>query len=625
MKKKNYKLSKLLALLLGLTVVFSGCGDKDTNSSSTSTTQQDSSGNTAPVINEGLFTTSYEFAPEDKDSTWNADSATMITLNDSSAKISGSGASFSGKTLTIKLPGTYVLSGTLKNGQVLIDARKDDVVRIVLNGCSLNNDTGPAIYVPQSEKVVLILEKGTQNNISDGSNYALSGADDPDAAIYAQDHLSITGDGMLTVNGNYEHGVRAQDVFAVTGGVINITAKADTIRGRDGIAIQNGTFTLKAGSDGMQSNNDTDDSMGFIVISGGTFNIEAKNDGLQAQSSLTTTGGNFQIKTGDGSANAPVREEEFGRGGMRGGRGNAQQQTAQEETESMKALKAGKLIYAAGGDFTIDSEDDAIHSNDNLTVSAGKFNIKTGDDGFHADNATKITGGEINIPTCYEGIEGMNVTISGGNIFITAKDDAINAAGGVDNASNAGGPMGGDRYTANGDIFVRISGGTLDLYSPHDGIDANGNIYIEGGSIRISGPSQGMEGAIDLDGSMTVSGGDFVTAGSVLNASSSSTQPVILVSYGATEDSGTVIAIKDEKGNVLLEYTSKTSFYMSGFTSTSFEIGKTVFLFINGEKRMDIKLDSTVTSIGDDGGVYNSGRGDGRGNWGQNPPQGGRR
>ena len=567
---------------------------------------------------QGGYSISYEYKNEDINSNWDGGNSTSIVFEGSNAKISGSGASFSKGVLTIKQAGTFVLSGTLTDGQILVDASKNDVVRLVLNGVSIHNETAPAVYAPQSDKVVLILADGTQNSISDGFGYPSStDEDNPEAAIYVQDDLSITGRGTITVTGNYKHGIRAQDDLVITSGTININAIGDAIRGRDGIAIKNGSFTLKAGGDGIQSNNANSNDVGFVIINGGTFEIQAENDGIQAQSSLTITGGIFDITTGGGSANAPTRTEDF-RGGQGGWPGQQWQQTAtvDEESESMKALKAGKHIFAMGGNFTIDAEDDAIHSNGDVLVAAGEYIIKTGDDGIHADASTVISGGKISIPVCYEGIEGLSVTISGGDVTVTANDDAVNAAGGVDSSSQWGGPMGNDRFAVNGDIFIRISGGKLDLYSPCDGIDSNGNIYLEGGTVRVSGPSQGMEGAIDLDGTLLITGGELITAGSVLNVSSESTQPTLLVSYTQQQSFGSTITIKDANGNTIIEYTSAISYSMSGFTSSSFVVGETYALYIDGAKKTDITLSSIVTSIADNGGIYNGGMGGGRGNWG---------
>ena len=542
-----------------------------------------------------------EYAQEYINASWDENSATVIVFNGSAASVSGSGAVFADGTLTIREPGTYALSGTLENGQVLIDAGKNDTINLVLNGVSLHNETGPAIYAPKSKEIVLIIEGGTQNTVSDGSGRPAS--DIPNSAIYIQDSLSITGNGFLSVTGNNGHGIRAQDTLTIIGGLISVNSAGDAIRGRDAVVISGGRLALEAGGDGIQSNNE-DETKGFITITGGAFNIKAFNDGIQAESVLTITGGVFDIVTGGGSASAPVRAESFGRGGW--GRQSPIPQTA-EDSVSMKGIKAGRLISIAGGDIAIDARDDGVHSNDRVVISSGKLSIRTGDDGIHADAAVEISGGDINIPLCYEGIEGLSVTISGGNIAVVSRDDAVNAADG----SSPGGRMGWGR-SINNSIFVRISGGTVDLFASHDGIDANGNVFIEGGTVKISGPSQMMEGAIDFDGSLFVTGGELITAGSVLSASQNSTQPVLFVSYARQQSSGSVIAVKNSAGNTVLEYTSKTAYSYSGFTSPYFRTGETYSLFINGSKRADIRLTGIITSIGDNGGAYSTGRGGAR-------------
>ena len=636
----------ILILIVGIAFLLSGCEREtaDTVTQVAETTSQpqsadvtaDATAVTAAVTAEsGTYTVSYNYKSEDTDADWNSASATSIAFDGDGADISGVGAEFADGTLTITRAGTFALSGNLADGQILIDADKDDVVRIVLNGVTVHNETAPAIYAPQCDKVVLIIADGTENTISDGENYSVSADDNAEAAIFVQDDLSITGKGQLTVIGNYNHGIRAQDDLVITGGDITVTAVNDALRGRDGVAISDGDITLIAGGDGIQSNNANSADVGFIIINGGTFDITAKNDGIQAQSSLTITDGTFNIKAGGGSANAPIRMGEMkigGGGGWDGMWGRPTDITATEVddaveeviAESMKALKAGNQVTIAGGDFTIDAEDDGVHSNGDVTITAGKLTIMTGDDGIHADNATDVSGGVIDIPVCYEGIEGLSVTVSGGDITVTANDDAINAAGGAVGEVQGGqrgmgmGMRGEDTFASavDGDIFIRISGGNLTLYAPCDGLDSNGNIFIEGGSIKISGPSQGMEGAIDLDGTMLITGGEFITAGSVLNVSAESTQPSLLVSYKSQQPSGSVIEIKSADGETILEYTTAIAYTMSGFTSPSFAIGETYALYIDGEKRVDITLDGTVTSIGDDGSAYNAGMGGGRGNWG---------
>jgi hypothetical protein len=258
-------------------------------------------------------------------------------------------------------------------------------------------------------------------------------------------------------------------------------------------------------------------------------------------------------------------------------------------------------MQVGGGTFTIDSCDDAFHSNGNLTITGGSFAVQTGDDAFHADNALRIDAGRIVVSKCYEGLEGAVITINGGDITLTASDDAINASGGSA-------------------PYVRITGGTVEALSNGDGIDANGNVYLDGGLVKLSGPSMGMQGAIDFDRSFVITGGRLITAGTSLPPASGSTQPSLLVSYTQQVASGSVISIADSSGRELLTYTSRTACTASAFTSPDFAIGKTYTLLVNGKKRADIKLSGMVTMIGENGGAYSGGRGGpggggGRGGW----------
>ena len=620
MSKRVKLLALLLALLMALMMALSGCSQIQSLFTNESTTQQDTqnaikaeTNQVKTVVDSGLLTVSYDLLQEDTDCSWDKNTATTITFNKNTAQISGSGAGFSGGTLLIGQAGTYVISGTLENGQILIDAGKNDVVRLVLNDLTLHNEGGPAIYAPKAKKVVIILEKGTQNTVSDGSGYVVADDDNANAAIFVKNDLSITGEGKLTVTGNNKHGIRTQDYLTIAGGTFNVTAAGDALRGRDGIVISDGSFTLKAGSDGICSNNDVDDSKGFVVITGGTFDIKANNDGIQAESSLAITGGQFTIKAGGGSANAAPRATGVmgggpggaGAGGWQSGQSSGSTSSTASQTDSMKGLKAGRLVFISGGDFIIDAEDDGVHSNVDILIAAGKLSIKSGDDGIHADNAVEISGGTIDIPKCYEGIEGLTVTISGGDIDIVASDDGINVSQGEGKALNGGRPAAG----VNQNAYIRITGGTIRIQGGTDGIDSNGHLYIEGGTIYISGPSQIMEGAIDKDGDFIITGGEIITAGSWDAAPKETTQPVILMSYTQQLPAGTVFAMKDSQGNTILEYTSKVAFSMSGFSSSSFKIGETYSLYINGVKRIDIKLETQVTSMSDTGGQYSGGSG----------------
>lgn len=446
--------TKLLSLLLSLPLTFlTGCS-ADTS--------------TAPPQNAGAaIQTTIGYEDNDYYSDWTGEPYETITLASDKIEYSGTGAVVSDTTLTIRSEGTYVVSGSLTDGQIIVDAGKDDVVRLVLNGAELYCNTSAPLYAKQAEKLIVSLPDGTKNVLSDASAYRYETEDtsEPDAALFSKDDLTINGGGTLTVNANYDNGIKSKDDLRVIGATLDVTAINNAIVGRDGVAVKYGSFTLTSGADGIKANNDTDTDKGLIEIEDGIFRITAAQDGIQAETTLSIFGGEFEIETGGGAALAPARQNTpMGGFGGRGGMGIPDGQTppelpqegqppdsisdkpnfappdmtadnAETEEESKKALKAGSALNIYSGKITADSYDDTIHSNGNVTVSGGILSLQTGDDGIHADAEVFIKNGTILIPKCYEGIEGANITIDGGTIDLTASDDGINAAGGEEDES----------------------------------------------------------------------------------------------------------------------------------------------------------------------------------------------
>ena len=407
--------------------------------------------------------------------------------------------------------GRYSISGE-HEGQILINASRNDEVEIILEGVTLHNPSGQAIFAPRSRSVELILADGTVNNISDSAH----SDNDNNAAVFVQHDLIISGNGTLNVTGNHHHGIRAQDFLVINSGTINVIAAGDALRGRDGVIVQDGIFNLTAGEDGIQSNNDSNPQYGFITINGGTFDIKAGDDGIQGHSNVTINGGNIRISAED--------------------------------------------------------------------------------DGITSDGSVLITGGVIDVTESYEGIEGLNVTITGGDINIFSRDDGINARERGAVTDFRGRPV--MRGPFNPDIFVRISGGIINIRALGDGIDSNNIIFIEGGKIFISAPSMGMEGAIDMDGVFMLTGGELITAGSVLNVSNQSTQPILYVGFNQQLPAGTSIEIRDDKEKILLSYTSLIAFRISVFTSPEFNVGETYSLYVNDQKAADVTLTGIITNLG---------------------------
>ncbi|MGO4732798.1 carbohydrate-binding domain-containing protein [Paenibacillus sp. 2KB_22] len=424
---------------------------------------------------------------DDTNISWSEADSTAIKLNGTTATVTGSGAKAANGSVTITEAGTYVLSGELTDGQIVVNVADKGTVHLVLNGATIHDNDSAAIYIQKAGKAVITLEKGTKNTVSDGKTYVYADAttDEPDAAIFSKADLTFNGAGQLTITGNYNEGITSKDDLKIISGNISVKATDDGIKGKDMVAIQAGTITIEAEGDGIKSTNDTDTTKGFVAIAGGTFDIQSGNDGIQAETALVTDGGTYNIVTAGGSANAPAKVEEgpFGGGGGGWGGGtpptdmgtppdgeppadmpempnnsgtnagantngatsssanttattntdtNVDADTAATATESTsaKALKAGTDLTVNGGTYTIDSMDDSLHSNNNVTVNDGTFNIESGDDGIHADQELTINGGTITIAKSYEGLEGAIITLNDGDVDVTASDDGVNAAGG---------------------------------------------------------------------------------------------------------------------------------------------------------------------------------------------------
>lgn len=217
-----------------------------------------------------------DYSNRDQDPSYDDASATHIALAGGAAMVDGSGATADGSTVTITAEGVYVVSGSLDDGQLVVETPEDAKVQVVLAGATIHNEDGPAMYVKQADKCFVTLADGTQNTLADGAEYVLEdGSDEPYATLFSRADLTLNGSGALTVTGAYRHAVCSKDDLVITGGTYVVSAAEDALRGRDCVKIADGDFTLTAGGDGIKSNKDTNAVKGFVSIDGGTFAIEA--------------------------------------------------------------------------------------------------------------------------------------------------------------------------------------------------------------------------------------------------------------------------------------------------------------------------------------------------------------
>lgn len=519
------------------------------------------------------------FTDRELSDAWDAKSAVTITGSGSACTISGKGARLSGSTLTLSEEGVYVLSGEFVDLQTVVSAGDKDKVQIVLNGADITNTSGPAIYVENADKVFLTAAEGTDNSLSDGTDRIDSTLD---AAIFSRADLCVNGSGKLTVRGNFKHGIVSRDDLVITGLTLTVNAASTALDGKDCVMLSGVSASITAGSNGIRSDNTEDATHGYIYIQDSTLTITAGSDGVQAETLLQADNAILTITTGEGSASVTHASGDFW--GRRGGWGFMGQDSAVDASEgSWKALKARKAIRLNGGAFVIDSQDDCIHSNGDLTISDGQFTLTSGDDGIHADGDLLISGGEINITKSYEGIEASKLTISGGNIDITAADDGLNAAGGADGSSSA--DRRGRGVFSNMVGEIAISGGYIHINASGDGIDSNNTILVSGGVTLVSGSANSANAAFDYDGEATVTGGILIaTGGSGMAQSFTAAENQGCMLFGINGAKGGVnIAIVDAEDHVVAAFTPENSYSAVVVTAPGLQVGNTYSVVMGAE------------------------------------------
>jgi hypothetical protein len=608
-------MKKIVALLLTLAISFtlaacSGDTGESINTSSQSTNGFENTSNTAGDI-AGIIDVVYD--SDDEDSSWNSSEASHIVLAGDSIEFYGSGAVVDDNQIAITSAGTYIISGTLNDGQIIVNTKDEETVRLILNGVDITCSTSAPIYVKNAAKTVITLADDTENLVTDGDSYIVedsliedSESIEPNAAIFSKDDLTINGNGSLTVNANYNNGIQSKDDLKITGGNITVNAVNDGIKGRDSIAIKNANITVNAGADGMQSNNDADEEKGYVFIESGTIAITAGNDGIQAETSLVISGGNITISSGGGSANSSRHIGEDGNTwGDWGDRGMDTENNADSDTStsSAKGLKAGVNTIITGGTINIDSSDDSIHSNNSLSINGGNIIMASGDDGMHSDSTLEINGGEISITKSYEGIESATITINDGNIHITSSDDGINVRGGADGSSIDGRP-GQNEFNFSGNNWLYINGGYTVIDATGDGLDINGSINMTAGDVIVNGPTGDMNGAIDYLGTFNVTSGYLVAVGSSGMAeapSTSSTQYAVLINFSTQLSADTIVHIETEDGEEILTFAPTKTYQSVVLCSPELENGETYIVFTGGSST------GTVTDCLYSGGTYTAG------------------
>ncbi len=583
-------MKKTLSILLIFALVcclFTGCekpGDNgETIDNNSESSVSDTSDTTSDPVDVDFSQTDDDmFTDRDGKTEYDESKAVSIQLKGDSATSSSNSVKISGSTVTITEEATYIISGTLTDGMIIINAEDTAKLQIVLNGVDITSKTSAALYILEADKVFVTLADGTENTLANGGSFTAIDENNIDAAVFSKQDLTFNGSGSLTVTSPEAHGIVCKDELVFTGGTYTVNSASHGLDANDSVRISSSTkLTIDAGKDGIHCENTDDASLGFIYISDGTMNIEAEGDGIAAGAYVQIENGTFDLLIGGGSENGSNASSGNyggfmgggGHGRMRPGSSQSSTTSTDESSTSMKGIKSANSLLISGGTFKIDSADDSVHSDVSVTINGGTFEIASGDDAIHAEENLTITAGTFNITESYEGLEALDIDVKGGEFKIVASDDGLNAAGGTDSSGTTGGRdgmfggghgggpdgMGGGMSSGNGSIV--ISGGKLYVKASGDGIDANGTLTISGGYTIVTGPTQGDTATLDYDKSATITGGTFIGTGAsgMAQTFSDSKQGVVAVSVG-NQSAGTNITLKDKSGNTIIEYAPELSF-----------------------------------------------------------------
>ena len=658
-KKKNRKkeTGAVVSLLLASSLAFGGCGTAVTSSSSvnaesasTESTGETSADNAAATsestdsenamesasdINFDLelteSTIDTEFTDREKSGSYKVSEAVKITLNKTTATVSGSGAKADGSTITITEEGVYIVSGTLEDGQIIVDASDSDKVQIVLDGVNINCETNAAIYVREADKVFITLAENSSNTLGGGNEYTQIDDNTVDSVIFSKSNLVCNGTGSLTIEADYKHGIVSKDDLVITGGTYKITAADNGITAKDQLKILDGSFDIDAANSAVKAKNADNAELGNIYIAGGIFTIEAEQDGFHATGSIVVDDGTITVNSGDDGFHAEL--DTIIRGGTI---------LVEKSNEGLE----GKRVVVNGGDITVNASDDGINAANSGDDGANAANsgdggvnaANSGDDGANATNpganaagsgdddsnaassnndssAAVNSGDDSSISGAADGKEPPQMppdTENGSDMQPSQDFDPENAPSGGNAPQNfdpgnapsdgdapqmmQGGPGGG----GNSELYIKITGGTLTVSADGDGLDSNGGLLVTGGTTIVYGPTSDGDSALDYDGSAIVSGGILAaigSAGMVESFDEASTQPVITYYCTETQSADTTITLTDSDGSALFTVTPEKAYASIVLTCPEMKLDAT-YTLAAGTDNEEITLTDIITTAG---------------------------
>lgn len=606
---KKVNKSCVAAVILAMCLMTSGCGSQNytTNNKNTDTTIASSITAQDTNVTHADDADNYKTEITGEFSITSTDGST-ITQNDSVYTITQAGE----YTVTGLLSEGQIVVNADDNAEITIVLNGTSIT--CSNGSPIYIKNADNVKIKSEENTYnCIVDARTEAD----DNSDNSSSENGNAAIYAACDLKLVGKGALSVTGNYNNGIQSKDDISIKNVTIKVNAVNNAIKGNDEVAIESGEIiAISRKGDGIKTSNSSlstkGKQKGNVIISGGNIDIYAACDGIDAAYGVDVSGdGNLNIYTDtysdyseavaadnsgssassvgtppdmnntqnngnmgnppdmNNSSSNPGMKGNFG-GGNRaanGMPGNNSSGNSSKKSYSTKGIKAESEINISGAAINISSTDDGIHANSDsgvletgedgkgiISISGGTISISTGDDGIHADKELNITDGYINVLTSYEGLEAITINISGGQNFVYAADDGINACTG-DGTSTP---------------LINITGGYVDVTTGSgdtDGIDSNGSYTQSGGMVLVKGGSSSgqVSGSIDVDGNITITGGTCIALGGICETPVNSVNAYVFSSVSFNAGS---YSVKDSSGNEIISFTLNNS-YSNGWICAS--------------------------------------------------------
>ena len=375
-----------------------GSADAENTSVKTEMTVEEMQAAIDEAMSDAAIDITDMFTKRDLAGTYDESEAVKITLSGKTAACNSSNVQIEDGVVTIKAAGVYVLSGTLTDGTIVVDAGDDDKVQLVLDGVSIMAADYAAIYAKNADKVFVTLAEGAGNSLTVSGDYVQTDDNNVYAVIFAKCDLTLNGTGSLTVKDNMGHGIVSKDDLVVTGGTYTIYSQDHCLNGKDSVRIADGTFNLSCDEDGIHAGND-DQQDGYVYIEGGDINISVGDDALHAEGLLIITGGDIDV------------------------------------SKSCEGVEGYKILVT-GGDI------DVVSSDDGFNAAGGSSGSGYNHDGFgggpdmggvymdaDSDAYIFITGGTININADGDGIDSNGcIGITGGSVYVLGPSDNGNGA-----------------------------------------------------------------------------------------------------------------------------------------------------------------------------------------------------